>query len=236
MGNKITRSKYRKKYERFQEYTNQYGGGQVNETTVCNFFHNMLENKELSVGSVWQMYSAINANTKVKCNVNLNVYKTLRSMLKNITKYYVLEKADILSFSQIKLLLTDLLDMRNDKQLQAIVSISLQYFGLLRNTECRMVEIKDVLILEGGGIAVDFAHATKSRARGFAFIAPPWLNLAFTKYIAQLQPKPGPDASIQERKKYGDLQFLRNVKSKKNPIRNQSMGRGMTVQHLRKVE
>ena len=161
-GNKHTRKKYTTNYASFMTYIKEENAGTVNEHGVCNFFHDMLERESFGIGSVWSMYSAINANTKVHLNINLNSYKLLRQLLKNITKHYLPKKAGLLTFGQIKELLTEGLDHPNPKELQAIIFISLQYFGLLKGCEVRCVEIGDVSMAEDGSISVDFPHATKS--------------------------------------------------------------------------
>ena len=59
----------------------------------------------VGIGSVWSMYYSINDNTKVKLNINMNKFKILRQLIKNITKYYLPKKARLLTFEQIKELL-----------------------------------------------------------------------------------------------------------------------------------
>ena len=85
-GNKHTRKTYTAKYAFFTTYIKEENRGTGNEHGVCNFSHDMLERESLGIGSVWSMYSAINANTKVHLNINLNMYNLLRQLLKNIKK------------------------------------------------------------------------------------------------------------------------------------------------------
>ena len=106
-------------------YVKAEADGKITENSFCNFFHDKLEDKTIGVGSVWIWYSAVNASTKVKDGINLKTFKLLRSLLQNITKYYLPKKAGLLTFSQIKLLLTEGLDYSNEKELQAVAVISL---------------------------------------------------------------------------------------------------------------
>ena len=106
MGNKETRRKYKLQFDVFMTYIKEEAGGKVTEHAVCNFFHDKLEDKSIGVGSVWNWYSAINASTKVKLGINMNTYKMLRQVLQNITKYYLPKKAGLLTYAQIRRLLT----------------------------------------------------------------------------------------------------------------------------------
>ena len=137
IGNKETRRKYKVKYNAFMTYIKDEADGHITENAVCNFFHDKLEDKTIGVGSVWSWYNGVNASTKVKNGINLNSFKLLRQLLQNITKYYLPKKAGLLTFSQIKSLLTEGLDYSNEKELQAVVAISLMYFGLLCGAEVR---------------------------------------------------------------------------------------------------
>ena len=91
--------------------------------------------------------------------------------------------------------------------------------------------------METGGIRINFDHRTKSRACGFAFMLPAWLEKPFKLYIAQLPAPPNSaDATREEIKAYNSLMFLRTSWTSGDHSRTVNMGKKMLQQHLRKLE
>lgn len=110
--------------------------------------------------------------------------------MKNMTKWYIPKKSEIISAEDFKRLITELLDKTNPFERLTIVAISLMYFGLLRQGEVLVIEIIMVKMdWKREIIRVEFSKWTKSRAQGFAFAIPPYLFPVFERYMRELRPK-----------------------------------------------
>ena len=182
------------------------------------------------MGSVWSIYACINSGMRTKYGKRMNKWYELRTMLVNITKYYVPKKSDIISKEQFKTLILLCFDPNDPTDLASIITISLMYCGLLRQSEVHEIRVQDVKVSKTcDNCYVDFARPSKSRARGFGFMLPTFLTPYFKLYCSQL------DRSKKPGKPFGETQFLKNfnIRSKK---RSQNMGPRKHTAVLRKIE
>ena len=99
-----------------------------------------------------------------------------------------------------------------------------------------MVKIEDVIMMPEGDIEVDFNHIKKSRARGFTFMIPGWLDAPFKRYLSQLPKPPVAEASDMDMAACRDLNFMRNHYGKNSSEREQNMGKATMRKHLRRSE
>ena len=183
-----TKRKYRKNQELYKDYCLNGGFDPVLESSLCNFFHDMLVvEKKFGPGSVWSVYSCINHWFARNHNVNLNTYRQLMILLKAVTKWYVPKKSDIISTEKV-MELFERLNIDDPYELQTLVWSSLCYYGLLRNCEVLEINIEDVKFDADDRIWIDFDRATKTRKEGFNFVLPDTLTEAYRRYMGQLDP------------------------------------------------
>ena len=118
-------------------------------------------------------------------------------------------------------------DPDDHEDLQGLITVSLMFFGLLRQSEVHTLKVKDITLVEDKRIVhVNFPNATKSRAHGLAFIILTHLYSHYEKYVKQLRAK--------DRATLADSQFLKN--HIKNGLHYQNMGKDKHVWFLRKIE
>ena len=227
---KTTKAKYSLWWTRYVKYSRENDEREDKESTVCHYFHDSLNNRDFGVGSVWSIYACINSGMRTKYGMQMNKWCELRTMLVNITKYYIPKKSDIITKEQFKTLILLCFDPNNPSDLASIITISLMYCGLLRQSEVHEIRVEDVKVSkESDNIYVDFARPTKSRARGFGFMLPTFLTPYFKLYCSQL------DRTGKHGKPLKTSQFLKNynLRSKK---RSQNMGKMKHFATLRKIE
>ena len=168
--------------------------------------------------------------TKKYENDRMNKWKQLRKMLVNITRYYQPKKSNIISKKDFKDIFTECFDSNDPEDLQAIITISLMYCGLLRQNEVHKIEVKDVKVCETSkNIFIDFGKSTKWRARGFGFMIPSFMYALFKSYIAKLLP------AKENAAKFNESPFLKNWnKRSRRYIQNMCIKKHYTM--LRRVE
>lgn len=128
------------------------------EVTACHFFHDKLDAKVFGVGSIWTVYACVNSGLQKKYDdVDMNSWKQLRKMLVNLTRYYVPKKSNIISKKDFKRIVQECFDSKDPMDLQAIVTISQMYCGLLRQNEVHKIMVKNVKVCtQSKNMYVDF--------------------------------------------------------------------------------
>ena len=224
---KKTRRVYRKHWNLYKKYTASCDGSPTTEINAMHFFVDMLAKKKFGIGSVWSIYACVNNGLQREYGVSANDMKELRKLLVNITKYYQPKRARIIKEEEIKQVFTEVFDPNDDFDLQAIISISLMFYGLLRQNEAHAIKVQDVTVVEEKRIIhVNFPNPTKSRARGFAFTIPTHLYDVYIKYIKQLR--------AGSRAELADSQFLKN--HTKKGLRFQNMGKDKHGKFLKRIQ
>ena len=226
-GNPNTRKKYRKIWCEYESWCSGKGWAPNKENVLINYMHDQLQDGELGVGSIWNTYSMINSTMRQKFDINCNTWVNLRIVMKNMTKWYIPKKSEIISAEDFKRLITELLDETDPFERLTIVAISLMYFGLLRQGEVLAIDIIMVKMdWKREIIRVEFSKWTKSRAQGFAFAIPPYLFPVFERYMRELRPK-------KRRERF--LKNYRPNKEQKGGVRIQNMGKDMLSRMLSRV-
>ena len=190
-GNKKkTKQKYKRWYLKYVEYGQSEGQNIFVESTACNYFHNMIENKMFSVGSVWSIYVEINNSMQKFHHVKINTWEELRHFLINITKWYIPKKSDIISKEQLHKFLTECFDPFQPEDLLALIVIVLISSRILRNCEVMVIKVSWIKVdTKNERIYVDYKDSTKSRKKGFGFMLPPKTYHWFFTYVRQLSNK-----------------------------------------------
>ena len=203
--NKVTDRTYNKYLQDYMDYCqNENGNGLTCETSLCNYF-TYLADRQYSGGSLWSIYSALNYTCQVKHGRTFSHMMSLKLIIKNLTKEYVANKANVFTAKDLtNLFETDLLDVNDPQDLEMIVGFLLCLFGLLRSSEILALTCRDVLGYfyvtdDDEPWEVSFDHRSKTRKTGFKYLMPAKYRHFFDKYVSQM--KPGFE---------GDSRFLKN--------------------------
>ena len=229
-GKKKTKSLYKRHFMRYFNYCKSEKQDLLKESTACNYFHDMIQTKKIGVGSLWTVYAAVNSGMKQFYGVKMNKWEELKKLLLSLMKTYILKKSGILTREQLHKVLTECFDASIGVDLLCLIIISLMIAGLLRQTEVFMIEVDEVKLCENTRrVFFEFAHATKTRARGFGFMLPTGTYQWFRSYIRTLAPKKGFTTPLAK------TQFLKNhnVKTGKRYL---NTGRDRISYILRRIE
>ena len=163
--------------------------------------HDEIEYGKIGVGSVCNKYSAINQKLRIKHKTNANKWATLRIFMKNVTKHYVPRQTIIMEWEDIDSFFQELAGTKDHFDRLTLVTVSLMYFGLLRQGEVLQVSIDNVRLNEKEHlIHIEFNKRKKSRARGFSYTIPTFLYTIFKQYIDELHPKSSGEHFLKNRR------------------------------------
>ena len=93
-------------------------------------------------------------------------------ILKQTTSKYVATKSKVLLPEEIDMLLKFCAKSSFHEDTLMGVTLCLQYYGLLRNSDVLRIEINDVSIMDDGKVKIVFEHARKRKNPGFTFYVP----------------------------------------------------------------
>ena len=176
---------YQRHQERYIDYVKANGYDEFDESTVVNYFTEMYNEGQYSVGTFWCIFSCIRSYLLVKTKVDIKSFALLRKLIKGLTEKHIKKKASIFTGEEMKKVLMEMYNEDDPQDLLEKITVSLMYYGLLRGGEVLQIEKKDVRLDLTEDIEVDFPYKTKRSAKGFSFKLPRWLKDCFAKYLGQ---------------------------------------------------
>ena len=104
-------------------------------------------------GTLWSIYSCINHQFITIKKVNLKSFTRLKIIMKRLTEGHVPRRSSVFTESQMKAVFEALDDDNLIELLEKIV-ISLLFYGMLRQNEVLLLQIKDVFAKDDGEVFV----------------------------------------------------------------------------------
>ena len=138
---KKTKQNYSRWYLKYFAYVQSEGQNIFVESTSCKYFHNMIENKVFSVGSLWSIYVKINKSMRKLHRVKINTWEELGWFLINITKWYIPKKSDVFSKEQLNKVLTECFYPYQPEDILALIVIVLMLSVILRHFEVMVIMV-----------------------------------------------------------------------------------------------
>ena len=161
--------------------------------------------------TLWVIYSCINISFINNLGVTLTGLPYIHRYLKMETLHYACKKAATYNAYEVHHMLLTLQERNTPNATLYAIAIALLCFGLLCAGEVRMIQVKDVKVIENEKIKrihVNFAFAQKRRKSGMDYYVPIDFLPIFKRYESEI---------CQASVKQGRVQFLKNwsVKGKR---------------------
>ena len=140
-------------------------------------------------GTFGVIYSCVNIRFINKLGVSLKGLPHIHRYLKMETLHYVCKEATPFIADEVHHVMMTLLEKNTPNATFYAVSIALLYFGLLHTGEVRMMEVKDVKVMDNEKlkrIHINFAYPQKRRNAGMDYYVPVDFFPVFKRYLIEI--------------------------------------------------